>query len=92
MDATKGPHKARPVKATRLNVRVSGKRTMVCIRKDTLEQLIKAKGSLAEAKVVIQAVAQNVPADIENRSAWIETRLLSLISFGTEATQNAPRH
>ena len=65
---------------------------MVCIRKDTLEQLIKAKGSLAEAKVVIQAVAQNVPADIENRSAWIETRLLSLISFGTEATQNAPRH
>ncbi len=76
----------------RVNVEVAGRRTSVTLSKIALDQLVKSKGSTQQAKTVVQDLANTAPANVENRSAWIEERLLGLLAFTNQVEPPAQRH
>lgn len=70
-------------------VSIGGQKTSVTIHKDVVAQLTEAKGSKAEVSRFVREVAKDVPDSVENKSEWIEERIATILSFGTEAAGNA---
>lgn len=73
-----------PVK--RFMVLVAGKRTSVSLSSAAAEKLITAKGSRKAANQLLTQLANSTPADVANRSKWIEERVWTALQFEGEAT------
>ena len=73
-----------PVK--RFMVLVAGKRTSVSLSSAAAEKLIAAKGSRKAANQLLTQLANSTPADVANRSKWIEERVWTALQFEGEAT------
>lgn len=78
--------------AKRIYVVIAGKRTSLTLSRDVFEQLIKSKGDSRTAKMMVQDFANSVPPQIDNRSGWVEERLLSFLAMGDDAQPHASRH
>jgi hypothetical protein len=72
---------AKGVQTKRFNIDVAGRRTSVSIRKEVATRAIQELGGLLEARKLMQDFAHQAPADVVNRSAWIEQRLEGLLSY-----------
>jgi hypothetical protein len=64
----------------RVNVEIAGRRTCVTLSKTVLDSLSAAKTAKGEAKALIEGLANSAPADVPNRSAWVEEHLLLVLS------------
>lgn len=85
--------KPREGTAKRVSVVVGGKRTTVSVSQQLMRQLTESRGNESSAVRLIQDVAAHVPLDAENRSAWIEDRLRSVLLFGGDSgTPGAATH
>lgn len=67
--------------AQKFYVTVDGKRTSVSINSQTVTRLIDAKCSAPAAREQIQQLANAAPPSVDNRSRWIEERILASLSF-----------
>jgi 3-oxoacyl-(acyl-carrier-protein) synthase len=67
--------------AKRINVVIAGRRTSVTLSREILDRLIEAKGSQSQANNFVQELASNLPADVPNRSRWIEERVRAFLNF-----------
>lgn len=76
----------------RINVEVAGRRTSVTLSRAVLDQLVKSRGSTHKAKLVIQDLANTAPVNVENRSGWLEERLLGVLALTNQAEPPAQRH
>lgn len=76
----------------RINVEVAGRRTSVTLSKTVLDQLVKSKGSTQQAKLVIQDLANTAPVNVENRSGWVEERLLGVLALTNQVEPPTQRH
>lgn len=76
----------------RVNVEIAGRRTSLTINRSILDQLVKAKGSPQKAKSVIQDLANTAPANVDNRSGWVEERLLGVLALTDQGGASAARH
>lgn len=76
----------------RINVEVAGRRTSVTLSRAVLDQLVKSKGSNQKAKLVIQDLANTAPVNVENRSGWVEERLLGVLALTNQMELPAQRH
>lgn len=79
----------KPQGARRVYVSVNGRPTSVTLARATLEALERSVGDRKKTKAIIQQLAQNAPADVPNRSAWVHERVLALV--GPESG-SAARH
>lgn len=77
--------------AKRINVIVAGHRTSVTLGRNTVAQLVETKGEKL-ANEFIQEIANSAPADVDNRSGWVEERLKSFLAFGQDNPTAMPRH
>jgi hypothetical protein len=75
----------------RMNVLVQGRRTSVTLAHGVFERVASANGGAANARQLVQAIATEAPSSVENRSGWIEERLLALLSSQAVAPA-LPRH
>ncbi len=66
----------------RVNVVVDGRRTSLTLRAESLERLAETMGGSRQVAATVQSLAQQVPREVKNRSAWVEERLASLVSHG----------
>ena len=64
----------------RINVEVAGRRTCLTLSKKVLDTLSASKKDKGEAMALIKGLANSAPADVSNRSAWVEEHLLSILS------------
>lgn len=77
----------------RVYVSISGKRTSVSIPESVYETLSKTVGGSPRViKRRIEAVAQEVPIEVENRSAWITERLRTMALANLPETAFGQRH
>lgn len=66
--------------ARRVYVSVNGRPTSVTIAREALETLERSVGDRRKTKAIIQQLAQNAPADVPNRSAWVQDRVRALVA------------
>lgn len=71
----------------RINVLIDGRRTSVTLTADAVDRLVTAKGTKRNAHSFIRGLADRVPAGIANRSGWIEERVQTLLSFGSDHSE-----
>jgi len=78
----------------RFNVIIAGRRTSLSINKEVVSKLTLAKGSRGAASKTIRRIAVDTPSNEENKSAWVEERILTFLDFSKEAVQDdgASRH
>jgi hypothetical protein len=76
----------------RVNVEIAGRRTSLTLTRTVLDQLAKVKGSPLKAKSVIQDLANSAPVNVENRSGWVEARLLGVLALADQDGASAARH
>lgn len=72
--------------AQKFYVSIDGKKTSVTISRPTATQLIESKGGEDQARQIVQQLATSAPANVKNRSKWIEERILSTLSFAQSST------
>lgn len=75
----------------RVYVEIAGRRTSLTLSHAVLAKLAQAKGSKQKVAQVIQDLANTAPVNVENRSGWVEDRLLSFLSMTDEDSATA-RH
>jgi hypothetical protein len=76
----------------RINVDIAGKRTSLSIKQSILDDMKSVSGGEKQALTAIQDLAESAPANSENRSAWVQERLLAMISMTTNKEQFTARH
>ena len=76
----------------RVNVEIAGRRTSLTLSRAVLDKLSQAKGTKQQAKAVIQDLANTAPMDVENRSGWVEERLLGVLTLADQDGASAARH
>ena len=76
----------------RVNVEIAGRRTSLTLNRTVLDQLAKVKGSPHKAKSLIQDLANSAPVNVENRSGWVEARLLGVLALADQDGASAARH
>ncbi len=81
-------------RAKRISVLIANQRTSVTISPTTVARLIEAKGNKKQAREFIEELANKAPQDSDNRSKWVEARLLSFLSYDpkAEGAGTAQRH
>lgn len=82
-----GPAKPR---ATKFHVLIAGLRTTITLRADLTEKLLAAKGK-TQAQQFVAQLAENIPPDAPNRSAWVTERVAAALAYPQDAT-SAARH
>lgn len=91
-DAGMGKGKASSKQAARrINVVVAGQRTSVTLARNTVAQLVEAKGG-KQANEFIQELVNNAPVGVPNRSGWVEERLRAFLSFGQTGSAGVLAH
>lgn len=91
-DAGIGKNRAKQP-AKRINVVIAGRRTSVTLSREILDRLIEAKGSQSQANDFVQELAGSLPAEVTNRSGWIEERVRAFLNFRQgEPMDGSPRH
>lgn len=93
-DAGIGKNRGSPKRpAKRINVVIAGRRTSVTLSREILDRLIEAKGSQSQANDFVQELAGGLPAEVSNRSGWIEERVRAFLNFRQgEPMDGSPRH
>jgi hypothetical protein len=89
-DSAPGASARKSQTAERIHVYVGGKRTSVTLLAEGLRKLDEAAGGRKAAKAIIQELAASAPADADNRSAWIQERMLAFA--GTKTDGRSARH
>lgn len=93
--ATEAPHRQDAGKLNmnkqRIYISVRGRRTSVCIAPQVIER-VRAELPNRNMRSLIEAVAQDVPDGVENRSDWISQRLMSMNFIDQEATRMHSSH
>lgn len=74
--------------AKRVYVTVAGKPTSVTLSAESLRKLEAFAGGRKQAKAIVQQLAGSAPVDAGNRSAWIQERMLSVATAGSEAARH----
>ena len=69
----------------RFTVSINGLKTSITVHKDIIAQLNEAKGSKEAVSRFVRDVAKDVPESVENKSAWIEDRICTILRFEVEA-------
>lgn len=67
--------------AQKFYVWVAGKKTSVTIGRATVDRLLETQGSEDNARRFVQQLADNAPLDVDNRSKWVEGRILASLNF-----------
>ncbi|ABD72043.1 hypothetical protein Rfer_4357 (plasmid) [Rhodoferax ferrireducens T118] len=77
----------------RVNVKVGDRRTSVTLARSTFADVTVLKGSPALAKLLVQQVADELPADgVVNRSEWIDKQLNNHLLLGHVDAALTSRH
>lgn len=77
--------------ARRINVIIAGRRTSVTLGRNTVAQLVEAKGD-KQANELINELANSAPTNVANRSRWVTERLKTYLTFGTDNEGSIQRH
>lgn len=85
------PKSRRPAPMRRVYVSIQGKRTSLTIPAQDVERAAEQKGGEVEARQFIEALAQTIPAGVENRSKWVRDHLALALAEPTTPA-NLSRH
>ena len=69
----------RAAPARRIHIMLGGRRTSVSISPVHLDALVRQKGGLSKARTVIEELGNAAPTSVDNRSGWIEERLVGML-------------
>jgi|JI6StandDraft_1071083.scaffolds.fasta_scaffold03280_3 hypothetical protein len=69
----------------RFTVNIAGQRTSITIQKTIVAQILEVKGNPKAVSSFVREVALDVPDAVENKSAWVEDRIATLLSFEAES-------
>lgn len=87
-----GVGKRKEPSTKRVNVEIAGRRTSLTLSRSVLEKLAQAKGTKQQAKAVIQDLANTAPLDVENRSGWVEERVVGVLALSEQDSASSARH
>lgn len=65
-------------RAQKINVEVRGQRTSITVPLELMAKLDDVTGTRKETHALLRQLAEKVPADVENRSAWVNQRASAL--------------
>ena len=68
-----------------VNVLVGGKRTSVKVSRGVLTRIEESRGGRAPARALVEALSNQVPSYITNRSRWVEGELIKLLDMDSSA-------
>lgn len=80
---------SRAPRARRVYVTVAGRKTSVTLAEASIDKLVASAGDRRKAMGVIQQLAARAPADVPNRSKWVEQHMLLV---GANSPQATSRH
>lgn len=79
-------------RAGRFNVMIQGRRTSITISQSTVAEIVQSKGNKKQARALMQEIANQLPADVTNRSSWVEERLIAFLKFDAHPYATVQRH
>ena len=80
-------------KRVRITVMCGGKRTSVSVRQSRLDQISVTAGSIDESNRIVREIAAGSPAEVENRSQWVEDHIDAYLQLrNQEPTASVARH
>jgi len=75
-----------------VNVQIQGRRTSVKVRSALLNTLTEVTGTKESAKRAIQDIADSMPGDVQNRSAWIDDKINGFLMMSKTDQSKAMTH
>lgn len=75
-----------------IELRSTGRRTNVTVRPEIYDQLVAFNGSESAAHRLVEDLANEAPADVDNRSKWIERRFLAIQAAAAGQHSGASTH
>lgn len=87
--ADRGPGRDERV---RLQVVCAGKRTSVSVRKSRVDKVVEALGSKQDSLRTIRELAAAAPAELDNRSAWLEAQIDRYLQLRAQPISGSPAH
>lgn len=86
------PRRARAKTAQRVYVTVNGKATSMTLSVESLASLDEISGARKKSKAIIQQLAESAPANVSNRSRWVQERLVAWAAANANPKDEQARH